>query len=143
MTHVRSATLRLAAAGMAILFLLLPGVMPILAWGRSATLNLEVSMLAIAACILVAKSLPRIKWFVAALASLAIVIPPFPYWLSKFGGVMRIDFSNILSSPPLLKSLFLFLIAMVLFGVIFWALSTKPNNPINRASGADTEAGQV
>lgn len=108
------------------LLLLVPGLLTAAAW--KVTLNLEIALAAIAICVAVAVWAPRLKWISAVVASLLIAEPPYPHWLhsSEERGLYFDFYPNYtLQDLSIGTIIFSFLLAMLLFAVIFWAIGSR------------------
>lgn len=110
---------RVVAVIFAVGGLLIPGLMPVLAWGLGATRNLEVAILGIVASIALRVWLAKAKWIGATITSLLIAVPPFPYW-SRWR-----QFGFNLDDLPVFTFIIVFLVAMLLFALIFWAIGKR------------------
>lgn len=130
MQHVKNSVLRILVRVLvivvAIAILLLPGLSMIaVAW---ADIGLVVALVAITVCILIAIWLPRLRWIGAAIASLLIAIPPYPYWLNwndAHGWYFHFFHDVNLESSSIAVFAMIFLAAMLLFATIFWALGKR------------------
>jgi hypothetical protein len=102
--------------------LLLPATITAYVW---TPVNLGVSLLAIAACVVIAIFLRRWIWISAAVASFLIAVPPYPYWLftSETRGWHLHFFEGYRSGNlPAFRFSVVFLVSMLLFSLIFWAI---------------------
>jgi len=120
--------LRTVIAAIAGMLLLLPGVVTAYVW---SPVNLAVSLVAVTVCIVVALFLPRWKWISAAVASLLVAVPPYPYWLfsSEARGWYVHFFEGYRSSNlPALRFTVVFLVSTLLFALIFWAVGRRRHN---------------
>ncbi len=69
---------------------------------------------------------PMIKWVLAALASLLIAIPPYPNWLwwdEEQGWHLRWGYK--LQHVMLSDFAIFFVVAMLLFATLFWAIGKR------------------
>jgi hypothetical protein len=124
---MQSRVLRVAIAIVAGAILVVPGFLMAVAWG--GTLNLEVAIAATVISIAVAIWLPKLRWGGAVIAALLIAVPPFPYWTSwdeKTGLHLHFFHGYNLQSLPVFRFVVVFLVAMLLFAVIFWAIGKRP-----------------
>lgn len=124
---MQSRMLRVAIAIVAGAILLMPGFLMAVAWG--GTLNLEVAIAATAVSIAVAIWLPKLRWGGAVIAALLIAVPPFPYWTSwdeNAGQHLHFFHGYNLQSLPIFRFVVVFLVAMLLFAVIFWSIGKRP-----------------
>lgn len=125
MTRARSRILRILSAVIAGVCLLIPGFLVALAW---TAVNLKVALLAVLGCVLVAVWLPRWRWTSAAIASVLIAIPPYPYWLfSREGRGWYLHFFHGYNAEnlPVARFALVLCVSMVLFAIIFWAIGNR------------------
>lgn len=130
MKHVKNNALRtlvrVLVIAVAIALLLLPGLSMIaVAW---ADIDLVVALVAITVCILIAIWLPRLRWIGAAIASLLVAVPPYPYWLNwndARGWHLHFFHGVKLESSSIAVFAMIFLAAMLLFAAIFWAIGNR------------------
>jgi hypothetical protein len=104
---------------------LLPSTISAYVW---TPVNLAVSLFAVTACIVIALILPRWKWISAAVASLLIAVPPYPYWLfsSEARGWYLHFFQGYRSgNVPAFRFAVVVLAAMLLFALIYWAIGDR------------------
>lgn len=123
--HAKNRFWRRLLAIMAALLLLLPGVWTALAW---TALNLVVAIVAVTGNVLVLRFTPNLRWFSASIASLLIAVPPYPYWVfsDNVRGWHFTFFSGYrLNDVPFVDLSMVFVFAMLLFGLIFWALGKR------------------
>lgn len=117
---------RVLVAVVAIVFLALPGLMMAVAWG--GTLNLEIALAGVGASIAVAIWAKRWRWFAASIASLLIAVPPFPYWSNwdeNTGRYLHFFRGFSLQDLPLANFAIFFVLAMLLFAAVFWAIESR------------------
>lgn len=122
------AVLRTIVAAIAAVLLLLPGAVTAYVW---TPVNLAVSLFVVTVCIVVALFLPRWKWVSAAVASLLIAVSPYPYWLfsSEARGWYIHFFEGYRSGNlPAFRFTVVFLVSMLLFALIFWAIGRRRHN---------------
>lgn len=120
--------IRTIIAAIAGVLLLFPGAVTAYVW---TPVNLAVSLFAVTVCIVVALFLPRWKWISAAVASLLIAVPPYPYWLfSSEARGWYVHFFEGYRSGNLAAFRFtvVFLVSTLLFALIFWAISRRRHN---------------
>ncbi len=120
------------AAAVAFLILLVPGLLVASTW---TPINLAVALCAVAGSIFIAIWIPKWKWPMAAVSSVLIAVPPYPYWL--FGdnaGSWYFHFFHGFSIQNLSIPTFVlvFAISLMLFAVIFWALRNKGRVELDR-----------
>lgn len=118
--------IRVVAAFAAVAMLLLPGLLTAIAW---SPINLGIALLAVTICIAVGRWAPSgWKWFTAVVASLLIAVPPYPNWLwvSEERG-WHLHIGARLESLEIAPFAALFVIALVLFWVLYWAIGKQKN----------------
>lgn len=117
---------RLLAAVAAGIGLLVPGFLTARVW---TTLNLEVAIIGVVVSVLLAIYIPRVRWAGAIVTSAVIACPPYPYWVSidESGRHLNLFYGFRLETMPIGTMLTLFIIASLLFAVIFWSL--RPREP--------------
>jgi hypothetical protein len=92
------------------------------------SLDLEVASAAVTVCVSAAFWAPRFKWPCAAVGSLPIAVPPYPYWLSRDvnrGWYFHPFYGFTLQTTPFMQFLGMYLLALVLFAAIFWAVRKR------------------
>lgn len=117
--------LRALSAAMAAICLLIPALVVAFAW---TVVNLEVSVLAVLGCAAVAVWLPRWKWVSAAIVSVLIAVPPYPYWLfnsESRGWYLHFFHGYNAENLPIARFATVLLGSMLLFAVIFWAIGDR------------------
>ena len=117
---------RMLVTVVAIALLMVPRLVMAIALGGA--FNLEVAAAAVAMCVAAAIWLRRWKWVAAIIASLVIAIPPFPYWSSwdeKNGRYFHFFNGYGLQDLPIVTFTIYFLVSMLLFSAIFWAIWSR------------------
>lgn len=120
MPHVKR-VLRVLIALVAAVLLLLPGFLTAIAW---SPINLGIAMLAVVICIAVARWTPsKWRWPASIIASLLIAVPPYPNWLwvSEERG-WHFHIGARLETLDVAPFAVLFVIALALFAILFWAV---------------------
>ncbi len=105
--------------------LLSPALMMASVW---TNVDLIVSVVAVSTCILVAQFAQRWRWPCAIIASLLIAVPPYPYWLfasEERGWYLHFFHGYSVHEVPILRFSAVMIVALLLFGVIFWALGGR------------------
>lgn len=136
MKPTNSIVVRVLVVVVATGLLLLPALMTASVW---TSINLQVSMIAIVVSVLVAFWLSKWKWIGAAVASLLIAIPPYPFWLYSSedrGWYLHFFHGYNMQNLPLGTFAIVFAIALFLFAAIFWATEgPRPFAITSRGSG--------
>lgn len=89
------------------------------------SIDLEFAIAGVLVTVLAAIWLPKLKWVCAAIASLFIAVPPYPYWLSfdaKRGWYFNFFYGFSVQNVPFLTFGCVFIGALALFAAIFWAI---------------------
>lgn len=127
MKHISRKILRVLVIVVAAAILLWPSSVMAMVW---TGIDFVVALVAILATIAVAVWMPTLKWFSAIVAALLIAVPPYPYWLfsSNSGGWYFHFFHGFnVQTLPIGTFALYFLVALLLFASIFWAVRTfKP-----------------
>ena len=125
MKHTKNKFFRALVAVMAIALLLFPSWLIATIF---TAINFVVALGCVVTSVLVAIWLPRWKWISAVAAALLIAVPPYPYWLyTREGGDWYLNFFHgfTLSNLPLGTFCVVFVISLLLFAAIFWAIGKK------------------
>jgi hypothetical protein len=128
MKHTRNRFFRALVAVVAIALLLFPGWLMATVF---TSINFVVAFGSVVTIVLVAIWLPRWKWTGAVVAALLIAIPPYPYWLyTREGGDWYLNFFHgfTLSNLPFGTFSAVFVISLLLFAAIFWAIGKKASS---------------
>lgn len=103
----------------------------------NSPIDLEFALGAVIATVLIAVLRPGLSWICAAISSLLIAVPPYPYWLSydaQRGWYFNFFYGFSLQTVPFVTFACVFIAALALFGAIFWALSSiKSRDGIDHA----------
>ncbi len=119
----RGSALKLLVGGFAILLLLIPSLLTAIVW---TTINFYLSALIIGLTIVAAFTLPKSKWLFAAIAAASIALPPYPNWLfwnENDGWYIWVGPS--LRNLEIGANIVLFIIALIPFIGLFWAINKK------------------
>ena len=113
--------LRIVAGLLAVAVLLAPAYVMALVY---TSLNFVVAAAAILLVVLCGR-FRRIRWWLAVLGALLIAIPPYPFWAftnNQGGWFLHFFYGFTLHTAPIGTFCTYFLLALALFGVLFWAL---------------------
>lgn len=125
MKRIRNIALRVLVALVASALLLLPSFM---AASVLSAINFVVTLPALLIAVLVAVWLPRWRWIGGVLTSFLVAIPPYPYWLyTRENGDWYLSFFHgfTLQNLPLGTFGVVFVLALLLFATIFWAIGNR------------------
>lgn len=115
--------LKFMVGGVAVLLLLLPSLVTAIVW---TTINLYITVLAIAATLLAAHFFPKVRWFFATVTVALIALPPYPnwiFWSDKDGWFLWLGPS--LRSLEVGANIIFFMVALLPFVAIFWATGAR------------------
>jgi hypothetical protein len=113
--------LRIVAGLLAVAVLLAPAYVMALVY---TSLNFVVTAAAIFLVVLCSR-LRRTRWWLAVLGALLIAVPPYPFWAftnNRGGWFLHFFHGFTLHTVPISTSCICFVLALALFGVLFWAL---------------------
>lgn len=122
MKRASQMVVRILAIVCAVLLLLLPGILMALV---HTAINFQLALASVALTMLLAWKFPQIRWFVAILTSLLIAIPPIPYWIVTDQQGWRFQLFYGIDNLPIHSFLILFVLATLLFALIFWAIRKR------------------
>lgn len=128
MKHTRNMFFRALVAVVAIALLLFPGWLMATVF---TAINFVVALGSVVTSVLIAIWLPRWKWIGAVVASLLIAVPPYPFWLyTREDGEWYLNFFHGfgISNLPFGTFGVVFVVSLLLFAGIFWAIGKKANN---------------
>src|SRR6267154_4786256 len=116
---------RVAVLLVTIVLLLAPGLMMATVW---TDVDLMVSVVVVAICVLVALYAPRWKWWCAIPGSILIAVPLYPYWLfasRERGWYFHFFHGYRIPDVPFVRFSVVTLGALLLFRGVFWALDGR------------------
>jgi hypothetical protein len=137
MKHTRDRVFRALVAILAVALLLFPSWLMATVF---TSVNFVVAFGAIFASVLTAIWLPRWKWVSAVVASLLIAVPPYPFWLyTREDGNWYLNFFHGFTFSNLPFGTFgtVFVLSLLLFAAIFWAIGRRRGNKTRRGSLPD------
>jgi hypothetical protein len=113
--------LRIAAGLLAVALLLTPSYVMALVY---TSLNFVVAAAAIFLVVLCSR-FRRTRWWLAVLGALLISVPPYPFWAftdNRGGWFLNFFHGFTLQTSPIGTFCIVFVLALALFGALFWAL---------------------
>lgn len=125
MKRTRNIALRVLVALVASAFLLLPSFM---AASVLSVVNFVVTLPVLLISILVAAWLPRWRWIGGVITSFLVAIPPYPFWLyirENGDWYLNMFHGFTLQKLPLGTFGVVFVLALLLFATIFWAIGKR------------------
>lgn len=117
---------RLAVGAIASLALISPSFLMAIVW---TPIDLVIVVFAIIATVLSAIFWRKLKWAFATMSAALIALPPYPNWIYWGDGEgWYLWVGPALRSFDVWENIFLFILALIFFVPLFWAIGTRQSH---------------